>query len=77
MPSISSPQQPEIEGLRDPVQAKLMEQNMVAHNLAYKIQQAFVQARIEGIGKPFQVKFLLCKKGQHFFFMQVTPLNYA
>lgn len=40
---------------QDPVQAKLMKQNMIAHNLAYKIQQAFIQARIEGLGKPFQL----------------------
>lgn len=43
--------------MQDPIQAKLMEQNMIAHTLAYKIQQAFIQARIEGLGKPFQVFF--------------------
>ncbi|BFI25181.1 hypothetical protein MPTK2_1g18660 [Marchantia polymorpha subsp. ruderalis] len=33
----------------------LVEQNRVAHKLAYRLQQSFVQARIEGLGKPFQV----------------------
>lgn len=46
--------------IEDPVQARLMTQNTIAHNLAYKIQQAFIQARIEGIGKPFQVLVSLC-----------------
>lgn len=55
LPSISIPRESEIHGIQDPVQAQLMEQNMKAHNLAYKLQQAFFQARIEGLGKPFQV----------------------
>lgn len=41
--------------VQDPVQARLLEENMRAHKLAFRLQQAFVQARIEGLGKPFQV----------------------
>ncbi|KAG0596585.1 hypothetical protein M758_UG267800 [Ceratodon purpureus] len=52
---ISSSEKAELEGIQDPVQAQLMEQNMKAHNLAYRLQQAFFQARIEGLGKPFQL----------------------
>lgn len=39
----------------DTVPTYLMEQNSKAHALAYRLQQAFVQARIEGLGKPFEV----------------------
>jgi hypothetical protein len=46
---------PQLPAIQDPVQAQLMEQNMKAHNVAYKLQQAFFQARIEGLGKPFEV----------------------
>ncbi|CAM6082512.1 unnamed protein product [Calypogeia fissa] len=39
----------------DTIPSYLVEQNERAHKLAYRLQQAFIQARIEGLGKPFQV----------------------
>ncbi|KAL2652055.1 hypothetical protein R1flu_020183 [Riccia fluitans] len=33
----------------------LVEQNRITHKLAYKLQQSFIQARIDGLGKPFEV----------------------
>lgn len=55
LPSISSDEVSEIQGIEDPVQAQLLGRNMVGHKIAYKIQQAFFQARIQGLGKLFQV----------------------
>lgn len=52
--------------VEDPVKDRLMTQNAIAHNLAYKIQQAFIQARIEGIGKPFQVLVFLFARRPYF-----------
>lgn len=43
----------------DTIPSYLVEQNERAHKLAYRLQQAFVEARIEGLGKPFQVFFLV------------------
>lgn len=45
----------EIPEIEDPAEKQAMEQNIRAHKLAYKIQRAFFQARIEGLGKPFEV----------------------
>jgi hypothetical protein len=41
----------------DTVPLYLVEQNERAHKVAYRLQQVFFQARIEGLGKPFQVRF--------------------
>lgn len=49
------PEITDIPQIEDPVERQLMEQNVKAHKIAYKIQQVFFQARIEGLGKPFQV----------------------
>ncbi len=43
------------ERSRDQIPVYLTEQNARAHQLAYQLQQAFVQARIDGLGKPYQV----------------------
>ncbi|XP_024398503.1 uncharacterized protein [Physcomitrium patens] len=45
----------EIPEIEDPAEKQAMEQNIRAHKLAYKIQRAFFQARIEGLGKPFEL----------------------
>ncbi|KAJ7536893.1 hypothetical protein O6H91_12G087200 [Diphasiastrum complanatum] len=37
------------------IPSHLVQRNALAHKLAYSLQQAFVQARIEGLGKPFEV----------------------
>ncbi|XP_024367371.1 uncharacterized protein [Physcomitrium patens] len=49
------PEITDIPQIEDPVERQLMEQNVKAHKIAYKIQQVFFQARIEGLGKPFQL----------------------
>ncbi|KAH9557604.1 hypothetical protein CY35_07G092700 [Sphagnum magellanicum] len=43
------------ERSRDQIPVYLTEQNARAHQLAYQLQQAFVQARIDGLGKPYQL----------------------
>ncbi|CAK9233009.1 unnamed protein product [Sphagnum jensenii] len=43
------------ESSRDQIPVYLTEQNARAHQLAYQLQQAFVQARIDGLGKPYQL----------------------
>ncbi|KAL3699777.1 hypothetical protein R1sor_017799 [Riccia sorocarpa] len=59
MPTIPTRNVDEImDGSADPdsnVPQYLVEQNRIAHKLAYKLQQSFVQARIDGLGKPFEV----------------------